>query len=496
MSRTIARNAASLLTSQLLTWGISLVGLLIIPNHLGADAFGDIQFALAFVGFFTMVGSLGTPQFLLRAVARDHSLAGPYVVSGLAFKLCAAFVLACAALGLATMLGYSQRSMTLIAIGLLGMLFSLLNELTASSLAGMELMFRPALWSTVQAYVAGIGTVAVVLAHGDVVAYALALTLPGLIPLIGNLIQFRAYWPSNRRPDPQLIRRMVRGGVPLFALSGLIMVYGSIDMPILERMTDSETVARYSLAYRWVGIPVFISTVVVTAFAPAMSSLAVQTGDGFRRLTNRALRLVFIVAVPGSIGLILIAPQLIAILYGADFHDSARLMQVLSPHIPVAALDTVLGAALVASDRQRAFLGYAAFAAVVNPILTIIAVRATVGWWNEGGIGAGVATVLTEVFMMGGILRASKGTGVMDAATVRFGLRCGLACLPLAAVVLALSDTNLVLRVAAGALTYASFAIALRVLPVRRTLRIGRNLIRHGDEHRDDLGEVAEATRR
>ena len=59
---------------------VSAVLLVVVPSRLGADDFGTYQFVFAFVGFFTLIGSLGTNTYLVKEVARDHSVLGRLVV--------------------------------------------------------------------------------------------------------------------------------------------------------------------------------------------------------------------------------------------------------------------------------------------------------------------------------------------------------------------------------------------------------------------------------
>ena len=98
--------------------------------------------------------------------------------------------------------------------------------------------------------------------------FSLAVGVPGV--LAGCLL--RRYLAVRCTGDPSVVRSLVRGGIPLMALTIFNLIYGTIDVPILGFITDNVQVGWYSLAYRWVGIPIFVATAVVSAYFPRFSA--------------------------------------------------------------------------------------------------------------------------------------------------------------------------------------------------------------------------------
>src|SRR5262249_29605480 len=142
------------------------------------------------------------------------------------------------------------------------------------------------------------------------------------------------------------------GGMPFFLWGAILMVYGSIDVLMLEGMTNSDVVGWYTLAYRWVGIPVALPVILATVVLPSLSTLAHAHGPEFSRIVNRAVQIALFAAIPMATGIALVAGDIIQVLhYPAGFEHSVLLMQILAIHIPVVALDMVLATALTAKDR-------------------------------------------------------------------------------------------------------------------------------------------------
>lgn len=480
VSRT-SQNLLYLLVSQVATWAVTLVVIVVAPRYLGPAALGQLGFAMAYLQFFVLAASLGTGMFLTRTVARDPSIIGPYVFNAVVMKLFLGTALSVLALVIARAIGSHGDTFVLVLIGCLSLLFTVWSEVFVGTLAGLERMGRMAMWATVQVYVASIGGVLLLVAGHGVIAYALWICLAAIIPLTAGA---RLVWPwtrTFRHVDPGVWRTIVRGGVPLMMLSALTVLYGTIDIPILSALTDDTTVGWYTLAYRLVGIPVFISSATMAAFFPSFSAHGVGASDEFVRLVNRALRLVLQVSIPASAAIAVLARPVIDFVFDDRYAEAAPVMQILAVHIPLVTIGVVLGTALVASDRQNPYLVVAAFAAVFNPIACILAIPWAVDNFDNGAIGAAIVTVATEALtIVGAVLLRSKG--VMDGATTWFVARVAAASGVLAGVLAVLDDVPLPLLGVVGLVVYGIASMAMRTI--------------NGDDLRSMSGAVTSVVRR
>jgi O-antigen/teichoic acid export membrane protein len=277
-------------------------------------------------------------------------------------------------------------------------------------------------------------------------------------------------WPeiqSGMKLDLKLWRAIAVGGMPFFLWAALLLVYGSIDILMLEGMTNSSVVGWYSLAYRWVGIPIALPLILATVVLPSLSALAHANGPEFARIVNRAVQIALFAAIPMATGMALVASDIIQFLhYPAGFEHSVLLMQILAIHIPVVALDLVLATALTAKDRQKAWLVVGCVAVVFNPTVNLIAIPLTTHRWGNGAIGASIVTVATEVVMMLGAI-SLRPAGVLDRATISFIIRCVGAALIMVPAVHMTAGLPLGMKIVAGIVAYACGAWALRLFSLR-----------------------------
>jgi O-antigen/teichoic acid export membrane protein len=462
----IRRNLAWLLVSQFSTWALAILLLLVVPHRLGDEAFGQLSFAVVYVGFFELVAIFGTATYVMKTVARDHETVGQYVINAVALKAIVATILSAVAIGLAVVLQFEHIVVVLIAIGCLGMFFNALTNGFLGGLQGLQRMRGPAVADVARAYVGGIAGLIILYSGGTLTMLALATALSCAIPLVVNA---RSLWPqvrNHRTIDLRLWKLLIRGGLPFFMWAALSQFYGTIDIPLLHMYSDDQTVGWYALAYRWVSMPVFFASVVGTAFLPALSADMKQLPESFIRLGNRALQLVMIVSTPAAVGIALIANDFLRLLYGGQFVNAVPIMQILALQIPIISMDIVLGTVIIAADRQRQWVIVGLVAAIFNPLLNVVAIPAAQSMFGNAAIGAAAVTVVTELILMAGAL-ILRPAGVLDGATAGILLRISLASAAMIPVVLALGPAPLAVKVGTGIVVYGVASLALRTTSLR-----------------------------
>jgi O-antigen/teichoic acid export membrane protein len=468
MSRT-RRNLAYMMLSQMSTFLLAIFTVTIVPKYLGAETYGVLAFATAFVGFFVLATSLGTRVFLVKTIAREPGHLGSYVFNGLVMKIFLGSALAVVGIGMAHVLGYSSQTITLIELGFIGMIFGALIDVLAAGLQGTERMGKIAFWSAAQMYVGGAIAIVLLLDHKGVLVYALVMALAAIIPVVANGYQL---WPEIRKErtiDLRLWRVIAVGGLPFVLWGAILLVYGSIDILMLQEMNGSQTVGWYTLAYSWVGIPIFLPTVLVNVVYPSLSNKALGDTADFNRIVNKALQLVVFVGTPMAIGIALVAGNIIGLFhYPASFQHAVPLIRILAIHIPIVAMDMILAAALISRDRQKVWLLVGCIAAVFNPAINLIAIPLTSHRFGNGAIGASVVTVATELVMMIGAIYL-RPAGILDRSTVSFLLRCVAASVAMIPFVLVAASAPFAVKVIIGATVFCIAALGLRLVSLRES---------------------------
>jgi len=471
--RTVVRNFTFMLTSHGLTWALSIIIMVLGPRILSVTDVGNLRFAQAFVGFFALVAPLGMTTYIVKTVARDSTIAGQLLYNALAIVAVWTAVLSVAALVGGHLLGYGRQVNSLLIVFCVIMVFTSLDQQTAATFQGLQKMGGLAVWAAIQELVATVLGVFVLVRGWGAIWFAATVMLSLAVQFVANAWRARPLLSQRARLDPRLCRAMIIGGLPYLLNGAMLLIYGTIDIPILEHFAGSETVAWYAIAYQWIGVPSFFAAVVITALLPSLAAHGRTITPEAAAQANKALRLVSVFGAPVAVGLALISSEGLALLYGGHYSHSASVMQILSVHLPVVSIDMVFGTVLIAVDRQRAWLMVGIAAGVFNVLANFVVIPWTVREYGNGAVGSALITVATELLVMVGAILL-RPSGVLDRSTASFCSRAALAALAMVPAVLAIDNAWIGFKVGLGMVVFGVAALVLRLgspSDVRRGVR-------------------------
>ncbi|MGH7446485.1 MAG: polysaccharide biosynthesis C-terminal domain-containing protein, partial [Longimicrobiales bacterium] len=173
--------------------------------------------------------------------------------------------------------------------------------------------------------------------------------------------------------------------------------------------------------------------------------------------TARALALTLAFAAGGT----LVAPQIIALGFGAEYAASASVLQILLWSVPFSTLKLIPWVGLIAHEQGHRATGPMAWAVVVNLVLNTLLVP------RFGVTGAAVATVATEIACWAMMYHQAVSAGVAPMAVRRIWKPLtAAACM--AGVLLIMPDLHLFAGIGVGALSFAAALAVLRGIHWRR----------------------------
>jgi O-antigen/teichoic acid export membrane protein len=288
--------------------------------------------------------------------------------------------------------------------------------------------------------------------------------LSGLRPALPRFD--RALWPHARE--------FVRAGLPFLSWQITQMAYSQIDRLMLGLLVPAYEVGWYAAANRIVSIPVFIPTLIITPLFPALSR-SVNEPHVLRRTIAETLRFTLLLTVPLTAGMIVLAPVIPDLLgWPSDFSNAVVPMSILATQLPLVAVGMVLGSVLMAIGRERRLVLVALFATAFNVGANLVAIPALEHLTGNGGTGAALVTVASEIFMLvGALVLIPKQLLLITSVWDALRITVAGSCTAIAGV--SLMPVGLVVSVTAAAATYVIVAALLRVLTmsdIHRTLRL------------------------
>jgi len=493
-TRRALKNTAIQAASQLITWTLSWILLVILPRKLGDANFGKLFFALSYSMIFSQLINLGVNTFLVREVAvlhpapelpatentRRRNALRALISNVFTLKVALAFVVYALQSALIFVLPYDAATRTAVLIIGLGTCVGAIGQTLGGVFQGLENMLGPNLAVILEKTITtggcwlllalGCDLRAVCWAHmaANVLSFALQLGW------LRRIERFAFAW------DYVLIRRVFLGGLPFLVWVIFGEIYVRIDVLMLSLMTSDAVVGWYGAATRLYGTLLFIPTIMMTSVFPAMMRLGGGQDDAaFGRASERLMNLLLFSGVPVAAGTIAVAAPLVKLLYGVGpFAQAAPNLQILGGSILLVSIDIILGTALIARGKEKPWACMAIAAAFFNPLLNLWAIPYAQLHCGNGGVGASWATLLTEVLMMFGAFWLMP-KGVFS----RRNLLCGAKAIALGtAMVLLLrwwGTQNIFLIIAAGGAFYVPLALLVGVVPREDLAHIFHALFKH-----------------
>lgn len=262
------------------------------------------------------------------------------------------------------------------------------------------------------------------------------------------------------RLRPALVGTLLSRSWPmvLHALFGLL-IFNS-DFIVLRILRDSAAVGQYAAAYTLISFFLNLATAYTMSLIPALTRLR-DAPEAARGAYDTAMAQLQAGAVPVAVGGILVAPQAIALVFGAGYAGAATPLQVLLLLLPVAGIRHVAQGGLLAHGRQDQLLRTVSWAAGVNVALNL----ALIPRW--GMAGAAAATVATELVRAVIAIRYTTCLGLPMTSARRFG-RILAAAGVMVLLVRGVGVQGLWLTMALGAAGYLGTLIALGAIRFRR----------------------------
>jgi O-antigen/teichoic acid export membrane protein len=400
-SQTVARNSFIGIAAQMAIKILSFAFSVLIVRELGADAFGQYSAVAAFGTMFLFIGDLGLSPYLVREVARLRDLPtgqqqierlyGTVLVLRLLLSLLGVSLM----LGVAILTGRPQAIVIALLLNAFGMLLYGIQGTSEALLAGYErldltsgakvfyqvlfvLLGGAALW-------AGLGY------YGLIGATFIAVVML-------TTVCWQAVARLGLRPDavePARWRGLIKASIPfgLVALTlGLSYKFDSILLNLFRG--DAET-GYYNAAYNLVFSTVFLSNAINTALYPSLTRQAISNAQTLPAIYGRVLRYLLLLSLPIAVGVSLLAPQVVHLLYGREYSATVPALAIVIWVVPLMFVSEFFGYVVLVAGQEGRVARSVLISTSVNVTLNLLLVPLV------GFLAAAVLTVLTELVLVG-----------------------------------------------------------------------------------------------
>lgn len=385
----IASNALWLFVAQVTTLAAGLLVVVTVTRVLGPGDLGRWRFAQAVSSILVVLADVGLTGLAIREIARGRRDLAAYGRPVMAIRgiLSAALLLALVVVLLVASTDPGAAMVTvLVAIGLIPAAFSATYLFQAREAMGRVSGLR-SISQVVAAVVAIAGTILAGTLLAPVLAFLVASFAVSALTIVWAA---RAGYLAPVAMSGGLIAGLIVPAAPFLLAAVAVQVIFNADAFIIRALRGEDELGLYAAPYSIAGYTLILGGAVISAAYPRISahshsSLSVGT------LVKDLSAVMGVLAVPLSVGTILVADQLVVALFGEAYRKSGPTLAILMTLPLVGFLNMTVGQSLAARGLAGRVAMVALVMAATNVVLNLLLVP------NFGGIGAAVVVGLTEL---------------------------------------------------------------------------------------------------
>jgi O-antigen/teichoic acid export membrane protein len=217
-------------------------------------------------------------------------------------------------------------------------------------------------------------------------------------------------------PAPSLLRPLWVPALSFAGIAAVRMVNARAGVLVLERTRGVDDVALFTAALMPVERIFLLLPVVESALFPFFAAMRREQTEWFSSALSRALRYQSVLAGGLGLGVSLLGPPVLAIIFPAEFREAGRALEVLGISVGTRTLTTLLVAAMTARGMERRVVE----ALAVQGVATVAMAAA---WTGTGGaVGLAWATAVSDALALLFVLLALARRGGITGPWPRFAL--------------------------------------------------------------------------
>ncbi len=454
---TVARNSVWLIAQPLIMGVTSLVVTALVARHLGTDNYGVLLLLLSYAALFSPISNLGLRPYSVREIAAKRERALEIVEDMLVLRFSLALVAVVIAAVYLLFVDH-QIPIGLVALLVIQLIFNALAGCFLDGLCGVESMKSVATSMAASGIMVQLACILAVMLNASLLGVVGAYTL-------GSVAMFGVSWfLFSRRVGTFTLRGLhlhhwkhIQNSWTFLFQNLVATIRQRIDVVLINSFLGAHAAGIYGSAQTLIQRLEPIYDGIATALSPRFASLHNGSPDELKILVRGAIKILLLIATPVTVGLYGTADGIVALIFGAQYSESATVLKILGTGLPLSFAYGALFELLRATRREKIVLR-------LYTIATLFSIGMMIAGIKFGGIiGAAIAFVLGLLTLlipalvvywrsMGPPLALKDAIGIVTANLVMGGL------------LWLMRDLHLAIKIAVSAIVFTSVIVALRIV--------------------------------
>jgi O-antigen/teichoic acid export membrane protein len=393
----LLKNIFSLGLVQIANYVFPFITVPYVVRIIGPDKFGVINFATAFVAYFTLLINYGFDLSATRAIAanRDNLEERNRIFNEVIFAKC--LLMALSAVAFAVSLYFIPQLREERAVAIFTFLICFSWVITPNWLyQGMQDLYRMAVFNLIIKVLFTAVILFVVQERSDYIWQPLAVSGAQIVVgLFSFFFAIRKYNITLQQAKLQRVLQLLWNERIIFFSMIVVNLYTTTNIVLLGLMQQPAQVGYYTAAWRLITIiQALISLPLSQALFPFIGTAFSQGREKGLEIVRQLLPVVSLVTLSATVVLWLIGPFVIMILFGEQFEASVAVFRILAFLPVIIGWSNLLGIqTMINLKMDKTFFRITSIGAITSILLNIVLVR------RFGYIGSAWCWLLTEIFI-------------------------------------------------------------------------------------------------
>lgn len=386
-----ARNAIWLISGRVIQMVISFFVSVLTARYLGPSNYGIINYAGAYVAFFSSLCTLGINYVIIKDFVDSSNEQGTTLGTSLILRIVSGLCSILMTVGIVSIVDKGDYTIlvvvTLSSVALIFQAFDTINYWFQ-----FHYQSKVTAIATLVAYIiTATYRIILLITEKNVFWFAFASSVDYICIGLFLLVAYKRYngpkWTFSYKKAKTLLGRSYH-----YILSGLmIVIYTQTDKLMLKQMLDDVEVGYYSLATTVNLMWVFVLQAIIDSMYPTILRTYKEDKELFNKKNRQLYAFVIYISVIVALCFVVFGKYVIYCLYGEAFMDSVAPLRIVAWFTIFSYLGVARNAWIVCENKQR-YLKYMYFtAALLNITLNYIMIPIA------GTSGAALASLITQV---------------------------------------------------------------------------------------------------
>ncbi len=387
------QNTGWMFASRVLCMAISFITTVFVARRLGPSNFGQLSYAVSYVGIFSILSTLGIDNILYRDLINNPENKNKLLGSAFIIKLFAGIITTIIVIISTFLWKQSDVSKLLILILSGTFIFNAFQIISYEFQARVKSKY-PSIIIFAVTVILNLLKILVIISKKGVIYLALIL-------LLESILYAFFYWFAYKKKieknifkwefDKNIMFTILKDSWPLIFTSAFSLLYARLDQVLIKYLIDAKSVGIYSSAVTIAEVWYFIPTIIMSSVFPAMINAKKFSTDIYYKRIRKLLLFLFILSIGVAVVTTIFAPLIIKIIYGNAFLNGTMILKIYVWANIGIFIGSVVGNYLIAENKkfQLAFINFVPM--VINVILNIIFIP------KYGIVGSAYATLISYI---------------------------------------------------------------------------------------------------